>query len=104
MQIKITVMLLFAGVIAGTFIGLSFTEDTVTYVSEVKSEEQIIEERIDMIYNSVTFQNEMRKLATARALYELSNETQNNAVKLSEKALATYQESKTLEQEWHNQK
>lgn len=81
-----------------------FATSEIVYVNvkEEKSEAEIIAERIEAIYNSEEFESEMRALAEARALFELSNETQSNAVSLSERAMQSFQNSKAMNEAWYD--
>lgn len=54
------------------------------------------------IYNSPEFQDEMKTLATARAMFELSAEKQSEAIDLSEQAMIAYLKSKDMADVWHN--
>lgn len=54
------------------------------------------------IYQSSEFQEEMKTLATARAMFELASEKQSEALELSEQAMIAYQKSKGMADDWHN--
>lgn len=95
-------MLVFAGVIIGIMLSLSVKTTTISYTNETKQRHEVIAERATAIYNSDEFQAEMLKLATARALFEMSNETQTGAVELSEMAVMSYDESQRMATDWHN--
>lgn len=102
MQNKTAVLLVFSGVIITTVFFMAYTPEKMTFVNEVKKQEEVIAERTLAIYNSVEFQSEMMQLATARALFEMSNETQSNAVDLSEMAVMSYEKSQLMAEDWHN--
>lgn len=100
---NITVILLvFAGVIITAVLTKAYTPEKITYVNEVKEQSELIAERTMSIYNSQEFQQEVMQLATARALFEMSNETQSNAVELSEMAVMSYEKSQLMAEDWHN--
>lgn len=102
MQNKTVVLLVFAGVIITAVFFMAYTPEKITYVNEVKEQSEIIAERTLEVYNSAEFQSEIMQLATARALFELSNETQSNAVELSEMAVMSYEKSQLMAEDWHN--
>lgn len=102
MQYKIIVALLFAGVIVGSFIGLSFKSDTIVYHNEIKQRHEIIAEKTLAIYESDEFKAEMLALATARALFAMSLDEQDGAVELSEMAMMSYEKSQLMADTWHS--
>ena len=78
-----------------------FGGSTIEVVAEPKVVELTpLEELTKEIRDSVEFQNEVRLLAEARAMYQLSISKQDEAVVLAEQALATYQEAKSFENDW----
>lgn len=80
---------------------LVYSSTELEVVNEVVVVEKTeLEKRIELVYNSPEFQNEMNALATSRALYEMSLETQDKAVELSEQALESYRVSNDLANEW----
>ena len=54
------------------------------------------------IYESQEFQEEMKTLATARAMFELAKDKQAEAIELSEQATIAYDKSRLMAGEWHN--
>jgi len=95
--------IIIATCIALVIVGVNvFSETETVYVKQVKSEADVVAERIEAIYNSEEFESEMRALAEARALYEISNETQENAVALSERAMQSFQKNKAMNEAWYS--
>lgn len=89
------------GVIGGSYIPSSKIEyRQVDVLIEPLTQEQIIERAAKNIYESNEFQKEMSATAMARALYKLSIEQQDNAVKLSERAVEQNSNSQLLADAW----
>ena len=85
---------------AGVYIGGSLKADHIEYTNTTPTRADLIAERTQYIMNSVEFKDEVRELATARALYELSNEAQDGAVELSQMALMSFQKNAALTIKW----
>ena len=100
---KIITVTLFIGVIGGIIGTLCYSEPKIEYVKEVvepPSLNEIITQRAIDIMATAEFQEEIRAMATARALYQLSIEKQDVAVELSEMAMASYKKSVDLSSKW----
>lgn len=99
---KIALGIVLAFIVGGSILAVS------SYGTEVEAEAPepkepeltVVEKRVQLIQQSREFQQEQRLRATARAYFELSNETQAVAVNYSEKALATYKLANELENAW----
>lgn len=78
------------------------TDDVIVNVTP--KQENPVDVRTDKIMQSAKFQEEMRTLAKARAMFEMSLEKQAEALELSEQAKANYDKAQSLESQWHNGK
>lgn len=105
MKKTVTVVTGLCIITAGIMIYTNITDDVV-YVADNTNdttEEEIspVVQRTLEIYNSSEFQEEMKVMATARAMFELSKEKQQEAIELSEQAMMAYQQSKGMADTWH---
>src|SRR6056297_2900352 len=98
--------ILLGGVVVVSIVGIGFivfgnsTVETKPTQEAQTVELTELEKLTEDIYNSSEFQNEVRLRAEARAMYQMSLAKQDEAVKLSEDALASYQMANTLENDW----
>lgn len=101
MSSKVLVGTLVGCIVFGIIIGTSYVPKISYYENTTKTRDVEVQERTKEIYNSGEFVKEMNALATARALFELSNEVQDGAVELSEMAIESYNESQIMAENWH---
>lgn len=103
MLTKLQLGMIVVGVLSVTgvvFLSVTNTEEVAPEVVTEVVEKSPVDELTDEIYHSEKFQEEMRAMALARAKYQLSQETQEKAVRLAEEALESYQYSNDLANEW----
>jgi hypothetical protein len=103
-KIQTTLVVAFSLVIGGSLVYF-ISEPQIEYVKQVEVVEppslsEEIAVRASDIMASPEFQDEVRAMATARALYALSIERQDIAVELSEMAMSSYLKSKELASNW----
>jgi len=101
---KPTIIIVVALVIVSTLVVVYNNEDEVI-INEplpVVTELTPLEKRVEAIMQSEEFQVEIETLATARAMFEMSIEKQQEALQLSEQAKQTYDLAQSLEGDWHD--
>lgn len=89
-----------AFVVGIAIVAFSQAGNETVVVPEVKEEVTELELLTEEIMQSEDFKRESHLRAEARAMYELSTATQQEAVELSEKALETYREAMKMENAW----